>query len=293
MRTTFLTATVHSWITPFLVSLITLGLCAAIATRSTAAVIPNALVVFAVSVVGFHAVAALTYRRKRLWNALDYTMELVTIVTLLAALAGIQEASRLQVLDNEFAKRKAEQAMFLYALKGVITNDCHPKESRMGIWTPSPEPYEGACDRIEHFLPQIEFSFGSETGVENMTSDTSWPQNILINEDAAVGSWKGVYIQAHKLIEGSRRTSATMSAANANASEVTKVLAVSGRLLYWQYLLALVLGLRFARRTAGLLQGRPENASGPPMFLLLQALRRSSVRAGRYGSAIRQRLKSR
>jgi hypothetical protein len=80
------------------------------------------------------------------------------------------------MLQAEFSRRKAEQAQLVYSLKSTITNDCHPLESRKGMWTPSPEPYAGACDRMEHFLPQIGFGFGRETGAETMTADDSWAQ---------------------------------------------------------------------------------------------------------------------
>jgi hypothetical protein len=261
-----------------LLVILTTTLCIAVATRLQAGLILNAIVIFATSLCGFHGVAWLTYRHKRIWNTLDYALELVTITTLVAALAGIQESSRTQILQAEFAQRKAEHASFLYALKSTITNDCHPKPSRLGIWTPSPEPYLGACDRVEHFLPQIEFAFGNETGIESMTSDDSWPRNILIDEDAAVGSWKGLYTQAHKLIAGSQRTKFILEAQNADRSDIMKLLAESGKLRYWQYLLAFVLGLRLARRSVTIWQARSQPTSRFPEFLLLHALRRSNRR---------------
>jgi hypothetical protein len=100
----------------------------------------------------------LSYERKPVWQATDYLLEVTTLVSLIAALAGIEQSAVADALQAEFSRRKAEQANLLYSVKSTITNDCHPKESRKGQWTPSPEPYPVACDRIEHFLPQIELA---------------------------------------------------------------------------------------------------------------------------------------
>lgn len=178
------------------------------------------------------------------------------MVSLFAALAGIQQSAVAEILQAEFSNRKAEQARLVYYIKSTITNDCHPKESRKDMWTPSPEPYAGACDRVEHFLPQVEYSFGEETGVETMTANDSWATNLLIGDEAATGSWRGLYDEAKRFVEGSRRTQKVLDAQGQLSSKFIKTLAGSGKLQYWQYLLAFALGLRIARKTGGVLDGR-------------------------------------
>jgi len=238
------------------VSVITTAVCLSVSLWSKAGVIPNAIVILITAVAGFHVVAWFTHARKRSWQILDYALELITVTSIFAALAGVQQSAVTGILQAEFAKRKAEQSSLIYYIKGVITNDCYPKESRKNMWTPSLPPYEGACDRIEHFLPQIEYIFGKETGIESMTSDDSWARNILVNEEGAVGSWDGLYSEARRFIEGSRRTRVVLESYRPLSTGFIATLASSGKIQYWHYLLAFVLGLRLARRSAGIFAER-------------------------------------
>jgi hypothetical protein len=235
---------------------ITLAVCALAAALSPAGILANAICVLVVALLGFHVAAWLSYERNLVWQIVDYALELITVVSLIAALGGIQQSAVAEILQAEFSRRKAEQASLVYSIKSTITNDCHPKESRKEMWTPSPEPYTGACDRIEHFLPQIEYEFNKETGVENMTPNDSWARNLLVREDAATGSWSGLYEEARRFIEGTRRTEHVLDTQGRLSSEFLKTLAGSGKLEYWQYLLAFAFGLRIARRTGNLLDGR-------------------------------------
>lgn len=228
----------------------------AVAAWLSAGVIAKALILLVVSISGFHTAAWFAFERKQAWLVLDYALEAVTVVSLFAAVAGIQQSAVSAILQGEFARRKAEQASLVYYIKSTIANDCHPKESRKDMWTPSPEPYAGACDRMEHFLPQVEFTFGQETGIETMTADDSWARNFIIDDEAATGSWRGLYDEAKRFIEGSQRTKKVLDSQGQLTSKAVEALAGSGKLQYWQFLLALVLGLRVARRSAGLLDAR-------------------------------------
>jgi hypothetical protein len=246
-----------------------------IAAWSSASVLINALVVLAVSIAGFHVVAWYAFERKRAWQTLDYALDSVTIVSLFAAAAGIQQSAVSELLQEELAKRKTEQASLIYFVKSTITNDCHPKESRKDMWKPSPEPYAGACDRIEHFLPQIEWQFGQETEVETMTADDSWARNLIINDDSATGSWRGLFDEAKRFIEGSRRTKDVLDIQGQLSSDTVRALAGSGKLQYWQLLLAFVLGLRVARRSAGLLEAKAKDHKTLPAAESLEPSKQS------------------
>jgi hypothetical protein len=234
---------------------VTLLACVGIARWSHGNLIFNAIVIVVVALCGFHVAAWFSYERKLIWQVLDYSLDLVTVASLIAAFAGIQQSSIAEILSSEFAKRKAEQATLVYSIQSVVTNDCHPKESRSGIWTPSPEPHPGTCERLEHLLPQIEYAFGKETGVDTMTSDDEWGSDLIINEQAAVGSWKSLYGDAHKFIDGSHRTKAVLAAELPLSTGAMKTLAESGKLRFWQYLLAVALGLKIAKKSAGLMGG--------------------------------------
>lgn len=89
-----------------------------------------------------------------------------------------------------------------------------------------------------------------------MTADDSWAKNFIIDDQAATGSWRGLYDEATKFIEGSRRTKNVLGNQGQLTSKAVEALAGSGKLRYWQFLLALVLGLRVARRSAALLDAR-------------------------------------
>jgi hypothetical protein len=238
------------------VAVATLVVSVLVAVQLDASIITKALAILIISISGFHVAAWYAFERKGVWLVLDYALDAVTIVSLFAAVAGIQESAVSEILQTEFARRKVEQAQLVYVVKSTITNDCHPKESRRDMWTPSPEPYPGACDRMEHFLPQVEYIFSQETGIETMTADDSWARNFIIDDEAATGSWKGLYDEAKRFIEGSRRTKKVLDSQGQLASKTVEALAGSGKLQYWQFLLALVLGLRVARRSAGLLETR-------------------------------------
>lgn len=225
---------------------------------SPLSIIATAVCVLFVSLLGFHGAVWLSYERIVIWHVLDYALESITLVSLIVALAGIQQSAIAEKLQAEFSRRKADQAELIYFLKSTITNDCHPKDSRRNIWKPSPEPYPGACARIEAFLPQIEFFFSKETGIDTMTGDDSWARDILLYEaeDAATGSWMSINNKAKSFIEGSRRTQRMLDTQSQLSSEFIKKLAGSDKLQYWQYLLVLVLSLRIARKTGSLLNSK-------------------------------------
>jgi hypothetical protein len=224
-----------------------------------------------ISLAELHAAAWWSHERKLPWQILDYALDLVTLVSLVAALAGIQQSAVAEILQNEFARRKAEQARLVYLIKSTLTNDCHPKETRKEIWTPSPEPYQGACDRVEHFLPQIEYAFGRETGQESMTGDNAWARNLLVREEGAVGSWKSLYNEAHRFIDGSRRTQSVLDTQRRLSSESIKALAGSGKLEYWQYLLAFTFGVKIAKKSAGALESKAKELKGKSNPITAQA----------------------
>src|SRR5213078_482518 len=107
----------------------------------------------------------------------DYPWILTTFMTIVLALTNIQETGRLAPLKLAVSDRRAAYDSLIYSMKSVITNDCHPKASRAGMWQPSPEPYPGECDRIEHFLPQIERAAAEENDPSKLNSGEYWGQD--------------------------------------------------------------------------------------------------------------------
>ena len=253
-------------ISALVICVVTVVTCALVAAWSHAGILVNAICILVVSLLGFHCAAWLSYERSLTWQSLDYGLELITVVSLIAALAGIHQSAVAEILQGAYSGRKAEQASLVYQIKTTITNDCHPKQSRKEMWTPAPEPYQGACDRLEHLLDQIEYSFSQETGVDTMTTSDSWARDLLINEGAAVRSWSGLYAEARRFIEGSRKTKEVVDAQRRLSSRFVTTLAGSEKLQYWQYLLVFAFGLRIANKTGRLLEARakerrPDGAS--------------------------------
>jgi hypothetical protein len=126
-------------------------------------------------------------------------------MAILSALAGIQETARLQPLNAAIADRNAAYDALTYSLKSVITNDCHPKATRAVMYSPSPEPYEGACERMEHFLPQIELAAAAESSVEGLNSGEGWGLDIIIPDSKPTGAWLGLYNDAARFVNASEK----------------------------------------------------------------------------------------
>ncbi len=231
--------------------LATLAVCTTIALSSSHD-LWAAVAILVISLAGFHAVAWLTFDCGSCWRAVDYPWVFATFMTILIALTSIYESQRMAPLVAAQTERRLSYEQLIYSIKSVVTNDCHPKVSRSGMWTPAPEPYEGACDRVEHFLPQIENEAARESIAPTPTTWNAWGLNILIAEEKAVGSWAGLYATAHQYEAISRRTTATIDRVNAVRRSPIANWASSGTLKYWYFVLAFCLGLRLSKVTAEL-----------------------------------------
>src|SRR5882757_8497511 len=95
---------------------VTVITCIFIARISSASVISTAAIIFFFSLLGFHITAIFTFRYARIWKATDYFLELSTIISVFAALAGIQEGAQNDFYQSEFTRRKGEQEDLLYAI---------------------------------------------------------------------------------------------------------------------------------------------------------------------------------
>lgn len=98
----------------------TVLLCAFVAIWSGGHIVAKAAAILLVSLVGFHIAAWFSFDRKQAWLALDYAMEIITIISLMAVVAGIQQSAVAEILQSEFARRKSEQASLIYSIKSTI-----------------------------------------------------------------------------------------------------------------------------------------------------------------------------
>lgn len=227
-------------------------ICALLARYSSASGLVTAIRILLVSLVGFHCVAVMTADWTRIWRVVGYPLALAGFMAILTALAGIQENARLAPLNAALADRKVAYDALIYSLKAVIENDCHPKSSRALMYTPSPEPYAGACERMEHFLPQIEFSAATESKVEGLNSGEGWGLDI-ITPDRPTGAWLGLYNDAARFNESVKRTAKVLEESKKTLRSPLAKWAASDAIRYWYFVLAFFLGLQLSKITAELL----------------------------------------
>lgn len=240
---------------------------ALVANLSGKSSLGGAITILIVSLLGFHLVGVLTPDCPRLWRCVDYPWILTTFMTIVLALTNIQETARLAPLKLAVSDRRAAYDSLIYSMKSVITNDCHPKASRAGMWQPSPEPYPGECDRIEHILPQIERAAAEESDPSKLNSGAYWGQGIIEPNTQPVGSWDGLYNDARKFTESAHRTQkAIEESARIPASPIASW-ATGNSLRYWYFVLAFFLGLRVSKVSVELMATWPDFV---PLAIVMQ-----------------------
>lgn len=219
-------------------------------TADTGNAIGRAVAILVVSMLGFHAIALLAFDSVRAWRFLSYPSLLTSFMAVVTTLASLNESERLSLTTATLQSRQAAYQDLLYALKSTITNDCHPKASRVQIWTPSPEPYQGACDRMEHFLPQIEDAAVREQRLDGLNSGAGWGQNIVVRDTTPVGSWAGLYAAAGRFGKSAEDTQRALDALKTRPPSRVAAWAGSSSVKYWYFLLAFFLGASLAKATA-------------------------------------------
>ncbi|MEH8016137.1 hypothetical protein MN202_02725 [Rheinheimera muenzenbergensis] len=205
------------------------------------------IVIFVVSLVFFHVVLFRFKKHENIWKSTDYLFEVVAILSIIAAVSGLNDASKQKYLQEQFAKRKLAQVEFIYAAETVVTNDCDPLKSRADIWEVSPEPNFGECDRLKHMIPQMRFDFDRETGPENMTSDTVWADNFEYKGQKLEGTWEYVQDKAEEFITISKENEKAISqredARGMQGFDISRIDSV----FYWHHVLAFLLALKISR----------------------------------------------
>jgi len=203
--------------------------------------------VFFVSLLFFHVMLIRFSQYEFLWKATDYLFEVVAIVSIIAAVSGLSAAADYKKLQEQYTERKLAQVNFIYTIESTVTNDCNPLPSREDIWTPTPEPFEGECDRITHFLPQLQYAFDQETGPENMTYDSGLAFNLLYDGEVLEGSWSSIQSDAKRFIEISKLNKIYVEKRDQRKSSPWLSIANIENIFYWHHLLAFLLALKIAR----------------------------------------------
>lgn len=209
--------------------------------------------ILALSLIAFHAIAFLLVDFPRFWKAVDYPWVLTTLTVILVSLANISENGKLNPLLAAQNVRIAAIDDLIYAVESTITNDCHPKGTRAQMWSPSPEPTPGECERLEHFLPQMKVDRAKADKDPMTLFFNEWGMNIILDRSRAVGSWMGLYRQADKFTAVNRDYQRIHEEVRKRAESPLVSLSRGEAMKFWYFLLAYVLGLRIAKISAELL----------------------------------------
>lgn len=238
------------WIVVALASITAAAIAIAIAKRADDMWLAVALLVS--SLAGFHLLAFFTHERVRLWKAVDYVWVLTTFVAIVIALTNIHENERSRLVDQVLDSRRRAYDSLIYALNTTLTNDCTDLPSRSGMWTRSPEPVPGECDRVRHFLPQIEAAAASERSWSDLNAGDFWATNLRQPGVTPAGSWAGLYAEAERFARNGDEVRASKSALESSPSSFLAPITKGTELKVWYFALAILLGLRLSRVTVDL-----------------------------------------
>lgn len=218
------------------------------------------VIIFGASLAFFHAILFRYKKHENIWKSTDYLFEIVAILSIIAAVSGLNEAAKQRALQEQFTKRKLAQVELIYAAQTVVTNDCNPLESRNEVWEISPEPNEGECDRITHMLPQMQFDFDLETGPENMSSDNLWGFNFEYKNQKLEGTWTFVQEKAVNLIKVSLENEYAVAQREEAKSRTGFDIAKIESVFYWHHVLAFLLALKISRISMDIFKKNTETA---------------------------------
>lgn len=211
--------------------------------------------IFLASIAAFSVAAYLSFDCAIGWRCVDFPWILASFAAVVVALTSIAESARRETLYLAKVQMSQSFANLIYAAQSTVTNDCDDLPSRAGMWTRSPEPYQGACDRMKHFIPQMQHQYNEFTTLTESAIPTGWGENIRINEAAAKGSWAGMYDSSTRFTRAIT-TFETAKARNRPSSGYLSRVLLGTTLRYWYYFMAFFVGLRLSKSTAEILLAR-------------------------------------
>jgi hypothetical protein len=214
-----------------------------------------ALVILGISLLSFSFIAWLSFDCLRGWRLVDFPWICASFTAIVVALTNISEGERRDKLFQ--AKLQMNQAFssLIYAAQSTVTNDCQELPTRASTWQRSAEPYSGACDRMKHFIPQMEYSYNEFTTLADVTNINAWGADIRVPETTPAGSWAGLYDSADRF---TKAVALYESARERNKPSLTGLqrLLIGTELKYWYFFMAFFVGLRISKTTAEMLQTR-------------------------------------
>jgi hypothetical protein len=200
------------------------------------------------SVVGFTVIAVLTHDSRRGWRAVDYLWVCTTLATIVVALVNIASNSRKEEISSARSSVRSAFSNVLYLTRAVLEDDCQQRPSRAVYYTPASEPYPGACDRMAHFLPQMDFEM-SAIELNPKAPHNEWGMDIVLPNTNPQGRWQALYAAGRDLDQKFAALDTILDRQQPTDGSLSRFI-LSTRLRYWYFILAFFLGLRFSKVTA-------------------------------------------
>ena len=149
--------------------------------------------ILAISLLGFSFIAYLSFDSQVGWRIIDFAWVAASFAAIAVALINISDGARRERLFQAYTQFSQAFSDLIYAAQSTVTNECEDLPTRADLSRRSPEPYEGACDRIKHLLPQMEYQYNRFSTSQDGASLNEWGNDIRIPNTAPKGSWVGLY----------------------------------------------------------------------------------------------------
>jgi len=216
-----------------------------------------AFAILSVSIICFSGLAWLSFDCLLGWRLVDILWICASLAAVVVALTNISETERRSRLFQ--AKLEMSQAFLnlLYTAQGTVTNDCEELPTTADMSKRPPEPYKGACDRMKHFIPQIEYDYNQFTTSPDakISNVNGWGKDIKVPAvpAAPVGSWARLYDSAERFTTAVQIYEKAIEQNEPNLTTFQSFL-LSTDLKYWYFFIAFFVGLRISKTTAEILQ---------------------------------------
>jgi hypothetical protein len=242
------------------VLVIMVAVCLALVLKSEQSEVLVALEIFLVSVSGFSLIAWISFDAYLAWRFVDFPWICTSFAAIIVALLNISETGHRQQVSLAKSEISRGFSDLIYATQRAVTNDCQELPTRQGMWEPSPEPYDGACDRMKHFLPQMTYQYDEFSRSLDLSGLRSWAMNMLVQDARPTGSWDRLFDSARRFLATSELFGSLLSqprtSQNDDKTDVLRHFILSTQLRYWYFAMAFFVGLRLSKTTAEVFQAR-------------------------------------
>lgn len=244
-----------------IVILFMIAACVSVAVFEKQAGVALAMEIFAISLIGFSFVAWLSYDAALGWRYVDFPWVCSSFAAIVVALINISEVTNREQINSARLEINRAFSSLIYATSSVITDDCQELLTRSTMRERSPEPYNGACDRMKHFLPQMNFAYDDFGRSDDIQILRSWAMNMLVPDSTPNGPWSSQYEFARRFLAAAETYGPKLQPTSVSGHAHSRSSSLSHfgfmtYLPYWYLILAFFVGLRLSKTTAEVLQVR-------------------------------------